>query len=501
MYFDDITNEELQYYHGLKVPNFTIKLTDVLHKTSNTFDNKLFKIEEITTDKLYRIYPLFNTGRITSSNPNDKIIDDKVILAEKTTDTTYLTFISDETSEVQDCQAYGTYYTIGDTLTTAQYNSIVSLIRQFEGITRNLTYDQNTITGTYGKYDFSIKTGFTDKGILINNSHLTTETDFHIKLSNAVFNHSTYTVKMTALRLNEINIMDEEDSDEEPETIPVEVELTNGEYVHIPTTDLEAGDILLYDMTVEIKHDKPIITGAIVTGLTLTANKDTIQTGDTATLTMKATDLETLGVTGKTIKLYKNDTLLDTLTTDSNGECTYTYTGLGDGADSFQAKHLGTVTSSTCVIYDCLFYDPAVDDAKASSYYVPSAITVTYDNGTKLTKQASGSTANKYYLDTGLTGDWEAILNITSDGAARIGVRDSDGAISVINKTFDDDLVRVRVKDGSLTIAILVDDEWVNQTLISSNADLTKTLNFTIYLYNTANELNVTYKDLKVYPI
>ena len=51
-YFTNITNEELQYFHNLTVPNFTIKLTDVL--TSN-----LFKKETIISGTLYKIYPLF----------------------------------------------------------------------------------------------------------------------------------------------------------------------------------------------------------------------------------------------------------------------------------------------------------------------------------------------------------------------------------------------------------------------------------------------------------
>ena len=129
MYFSNITNEELQYFHGLKVPNFTIKLSDVLHKTSNVFDNKLFKVEEIITDKLYRICPLFYTTHIYSTNSKDKILDDKLIIANKNSDTTYLTFISNEEEDVQDYTSYGTYYSIGEDLTDSQYNSIIALLR------------------------------------------------------------------------------------------------------------------------------------------------------------------------------------------------------------------------------------------------------------------------------------------------------------------------------------------------------------------------------------
>ena len=87
MYYKDITDEELQYFHGLTVPNFTITLTDLL-------ESDLFKIETIK-ENLYKIYPLFYTGEITTNNPNDVVIDDQVIICQKQPEKeTFLTFIS-----------------------------------------------------------------------------------------------------------------------------------------------------------------------------------------------------------------------------------------------------------------------------------------------------------------------------------------------------------------------------------------------------------------------
>ena len=256
MYYDNITNEELQYFHGLLVPNFTIKLTDVLHQTSNTFDNKLFKIEEIISDKLYRIYPIFYTGRITSSNPSDKIIDDKVIIANKTTGTTYLTFISDETQEIQDYSPYGTYYSIGDTLTTSQYNSIISLLRR--NTIHNDTFRiDDTITGTYGKYEFDIDdVTFLDTGILITDDTITAEPK--VKLTDNVFSNSTYTLKLTVYHYTDVNLL-EGDNEDFKETETVEVELTPDTWVEIPVTDMNNNDIITYNAEVVITHDKPII--------------------------------------------------------------------------------------------------------------------------------------------------------------------------------------------------------------------------------------------------
>ena len=353
MYFTDITNQELCAFHGLNVPNFTIKLTDVLHQTSNVYDNKLFKIEEIVSDKVYKIYPMFYTGKIISSNPNDRIIDDKVIIVEKTSDVTYLTFISDENDDIQDYQSYGTYYNIGDTLTTSQFNSIVSLFRQFGGITKRGKLNQDIIQGDYGEYDFSIKTGFIDKGILINSNHLTTDTDFHIKLSNAIFPHSNYILQMKAMRITDVGVFGEtnDDDDEGVSYIEVNVNLINGEYVHIPITDLQVGDILLYDCELVIDHTKPIImypkavrlssnpssiqsggnatlsaivmndAGDVLDGETvyfyeqftptgvLTGSPSVIQSGDTSTLTIKVKDSDgnLVSLNGATVKIYRID--------------------------------------------------------------------------------------------------------------------------------------------------------------------------------------------------
>jgi hypothetical protein len=67
-YYTNIANKDLQYFHQIPVKNFTIKLSDI-----NT--SWLFKIDEIIEDSIYKIYPLFYTQEIKSSNPNDKILD------------------------------------------------------------------------------------------------------------------------------------------------------------------------------------------------------------------------------------------------------------------------------------------------------------------------------------------------------------------------------------------------------------------------------------------
>ena len=502
MYFTNITNPELNYFHGIKPPSFSIKLTTAL--TSD-----LFKIETIISDTLYKLYPLFYCETITSSNPNDKVLDNKCIICKKETNDTLLTFITDDTGVVEDYvnfMADGTgLFSVGNSLTTAQFNSIVQLLRNNHGISKPISFSQSTIQGDYGEYDFSIKTGFIDIGILINSSHLSTATDFHVKLSNAVFKSSSYTLNMRAMRISNVNITGE-DSTDNITYIDVDVPLTNGEFVQIPTTDLAVGDILLYDCNVTITHDQPVITGSWINTLNVTADKDVFQTGDTCNITATALDIGDIGLANAPVsfKFYdSNDTLIDTKTgtTDTNGQCTVSYLGNHTGQLYIRADCMNL--QKTYEILDCIFYDKATTGHKNSNWTIPSSITETVsDEGTTLSATLSASTAKRAYCGS-LTGDFEILFTLKTTGRQiRFGVRDIDNAITYKSKTYEDwTEIKIRVKDNTIRVFEFVNDEWNVLTLNSENADLTKTLSFLIYIYNTAENASCTFKDLKIYPI
>ena len=65
MYFTNISYKELQEFHDKVHINVRINLQD-------TLNNGLFKI--VTIGDLLKVFPLFYTDRIESSNSNDKII-------------------------------------------------------------------------------------------------------------------------------------------------------------------------------------------------------------------------------------------------------------------------------------------------------------------------------------------------------------------------------------------------------------------------------------------
>ena len=279
MYYTNITDTELQLFRGLMVPNFTIKLTDAL--TSG-----LFKVETIITDKLYKIYPLFYTESISTDNEADTVIDDLCIICTKQEDKeTYITCISNENEPVQDYQNYASYYDIGDQLTTAKYNAIISMLRH--SVTHN---DEIRIseqyTGEYGFYEFDIEdTTVLDTGILVTDETISAEPK--VKLSNPSFHFSTYTLQLSILHYTGVNIFDGDNTDYKV-IDTLEVELVNGEWVDIPVEDIEHGYIISFDAEVQIKHDKSEIHK--LTGLSVNAHPNILQTGETSDITAQLID-------------------------------------------------------------------------------------------------------------------------------------------------------------------------------------------------------------------
>lgn len=281
MYFTDISNQELQYFRNMKVPNFTIKLTDLL--TSG-----LFQVEEIITDSVYRIFPLFYTGRITSSNPSDHIIDNKVIVCKKETNETFITFISNPDEEIQDYNSYGSYFSIGDNLTTAQFNSIVGLLLTNTSHKDSFRIKQGLVTGEWADYAFDIdSTTIVDNGILITDETLSSLGT--VMMTDPKFHYTTYTLKLKVYHMTDINVC-EDASDNNVVVDTLSIVLVENEAVTIPFNTLDYSYIVGLDATVELVHDIPVIPD-LPKHIYLSADKPIIQTGEKSDLTALVKDI------------------------------------------------------------------------------------------------------------------------------------------------------------------------------------------------------------------
>jgi len=266
MFFTDITNKELQYFHNLKVPNFSITLSDLL-------TSELFKIEEIIEDNIYRIYPLFYTSKITSTNPNDKIIDTRCIICQKNTNETYLTFISDTEKDILDYTDYGNYYKVGDTLTENQFNSIIALLRKNTIFTDILRVKQGIVNGEYGNYTFNIdSTTIIDTGILITDETLSNIGT--VTLTDQVFRWANYNLKLKVFYIEDVNAIDDVHSDNVIVT-ELNLPLQRDTPVVIPFETFGYNYVVSFDATVEITHTAPEIHR--ITGLEVYSDPAIIQ--------------------------------------------------------------------------------------------------------------------------------------------------------------------------------------------------------------------------------
>ena len=201
-----------------------------------------------------------------------------------------------------------------------------------------------------------------------------------------------------------------------------------------------------------------------------------------------------------------NNSGIAKLDKDSNNQTiTDSYTGTGAGYIEVVAVCDG-VESDPFTILDCAFYDTGVTGAKNSNWTIPSSITETVeDTGTTLSASASSSTAKRAYAGS-INGDFEMVTTLKTTGSQiRIGVRDTSGNIAYRQVSYDDWAdIKIKLLNGTLTINAYIDSEWTDLGTISTSStapDLTGTLSFMIYIYNTSAAASVTFKELKVYPI
>ena len=295
-YYTNISNPELYYFHNLPVKNFTIKLTDLL--TSG-----LFKVDEIITDSIYKIYPLFYTNEITSSNSEDKLLDNKCLICTKKDKETYITFIRNSDEEIVDYNNYASYYDIDDSLTTNQFNAYVSLLRH-NTVHNDSIRIAETVQAQYGTYEFDLD-GCTilDNGIVITDETITAQPQ--VRLTGNVFHYSTYTLKLNILHYTGVNILDDITPTDFIIVDTLEIELTPNTWIPIPIANIENGYIIDFDTTVEIAHNKPVIADWIQT-IEVTGEPTIIQTGETAEIYATGYDNGHVPVsTGHTIHFFE----------------------------------------------------------------------------------------------------------------------------------------------------------------------------------------------------
>lgn len=325
MYFTDLTNPELQKFHRMcNIQNFSISLTDML-------TSPLFKVEPITAD-IFRIYPLFYCEKIEVNDESSRVLENKVLITNKTDDEKYFNFISND--DIPFLYDNGlNYHNYGEELSPEDFNAFVQILRNQE-LSENIRMNNKEFIGDYGEYLFDFKdVSIVDNGILITNETL--QGNHKVMLSNPVFENSSYFLNLRVFSVSDVNVMDDYITNN-VHYDEITLELTPYTWVEIPLDDLEFNRIISFDAEVVIVHDKPIIQFNKHIDLTVTSS-GFINTP--VTLTAVYEESGTL-LEGKTLTFYDGDTVLGTAVTDNEGVAVFVYTPEDVGSFDFNVACL-----------------------------------------------------------------------------------------------------------------------------------------------------------------
>lgn len=151
------------------------------------------------------------------------------------------------------------YKTIGDTLTIQEFNAIVYLFLKNVSLKEDIQIkstdsDSSVIHGEYADYVFEIEYGnIVEDGILLSENTLQNGTNW-LGIDNISRPRATYTLYYKIMHTS-YNLI----GGETTEITEHSIEFTNSGTSEFDFTDCEPNDILLFDVKVEIKYDKPII--------------------------------------------------------------------------------------------------------------------------------------------------------------------------------------------------------------------------------------------------
>ena len=148
--------------------------------------------------------------------------------------------------------------------------------------------------------------------------------------------------------------------------------------------------------------------------LTATSSILSYADSDSTVLTATVLDSSDNPVSGATVELYKDSVLWDTLTTDSSGEVSKTYTSAGVGDLTFCAKC--NLLTKTYAIQDCQYWN---DGSSVGTLQIDSGVTCT-SNGSYITITKSTSGEKYVKLPVNLPSSFEYSFEIAEIGVSNI---------------------------------------------------------------------------------
>ena len=227
------------------------------------------------------------------------------------------------------------YLRLGDEIDYNTYNGLVYLLRKFKRLTSDLRLGNNTISSDYGTYTFNGGLTNVDGNYIIESPVTIT--------SNDVLLNCFYSFNFTVIDVNTSGVVNRR---------VVTVTGYTGDdgvlSITLPTDLIESDEVILPNFKVDIVFDEhEYYTPMAALNIALSVEKQYIVAGETNTITATVTDESGTAKSGVLLNFEINGVIYDTETTDSNGEASITYTGLGT-----VGKVTVTVSQSSIVFYD-----------------------------------------------------------------------------------------------------------------------------------------------------
>ena len=145
------------------------------------------------------------------------------------------------------------YKTLGSSLSLADYNAYVSLLKYNTSLAETFEINSSTVKGVYADYEFNFENAtIVNDGLLVTDeSKASTNT---IELKNPIFKNSNYILSFKVMSIEDYNLCNE--GTDNISYTDFQVVLTNDEKVAaLDLSGYENGLVILFNVEVLIKHN------------------------------------------------------------------------------------------------------------------------------------------------------------------------------------------------------------------------------------------------------
>lgn len=257
-------------------------------------------------------------------------------------------------------------------------------------------------------------------------------------------------------------------------------------------------------------------------GISLTGDKSILSAADSEYVTLTAQLLDgqsSAAVEGETVsfKVYKSkdDSLVTTLTDDTNSSGVATVSYYGQGTGDLYIKAECTFVSETYIVQDCIIYDPLTSNS--GKWTIPSGVSSTYSSDgwrisandykqIKLTDKLTSACSVEFIIsdyNASYSGRGSSVLiyQYTNGETApnqQIMIQSSDTTIDVLGTTINHTFVKgavYRIEYTPSTMSVYENDVL----LASANNNIGFPTRFEVHM--GGNGRYAIYKDLKIKPL